>query len=141
MLVVAHSRDRRNLRSAVLPLNPLRIKPMPGNSKHSFIMALASVLFVCGFDLQAKAQTGSPQCAAASLGALIGTLINPRANASAAIPDHCRGNGQTRESNAAPTGRDPVNSDQIKINKSNLEIMMEVDRVGPYRGRLLQDTY
>jgi hypothetical protein len=87
------------------------------------------------------AQMVSPECTGASLGALIGLLINPRANASAAIPSHCRGDQQPAASGAAPPQAiqpDPV---KIKLKKTNREIFDEVERIGPYRGTLLQNTY
>jgi hypothetical protein len=46
---------------------------------------------ISSLEVKAMAQSSSPECMGASLGALIGVLINPRANMSSAIPAHCRG--------------------------------------------------
>ena len=50
-----------------------------------------SVLMISWLEVKALAQSSSPECMGASLGTLIGVLINPRANTSSAIPDHCKG--------------------------------------------------
>jgi hypothetical protein len=141
MVLAVPSPDIRDLCSPIIPMNRRRTKSIPGNTKSALLIALTSTLLVSTFDLKAKAQMGSPECAGFSLGALIGQLINPRSNASAAIPEHCRGIQQPREGYASPAESKQVDLNQIKIRKSNREIMMEVERVGPYRGTLLQDTY
>ena len=61
---------------------------------NKFSVLLAAITSLSGLLVlpsQAQAQSSSPECMGASLGALIGVLINPRANTSSAIPDHCRG--------------------------------------------------
>jgi hypothetical protein len=57
-------------------------------------------------EVKAMAQSSSPECMGATLGTLIGVLINPRANTSSAIPDHCRGD-------VNPNTRRPATSQEL----------------------------
>jgi hypothetical protein len=64
-----------------------------------FIVPFVVIMIAC-LELKAEAQDTSPECMGANLGALIGVLINPRANISTAIPAHCRGGGMSQPSSS-----------------------------------------
>jgi hypothetical protein len=64
-----------------------------------FIAPVVVVMITC-LELKAGAQDTSPECMGANLGALIGVLINPRANISTAVPAHCRGGGMSQPSSS-----------------------------------------
>ena len=65
-----------------------------------YIAPVIVVIISCQ-ELKAVAQATSPECTGANLGALIGLLINPRANTSNAIPEHCRGGGNSNSQRPA----------------------------------------
>lgn len=91
---------------------------------NKFSVLLAAITSLSGLLVlpsQVQAQSSSPECMGASLGALIGVLINPRANTSSAIPDHCRGD-------VNPNPQRPVTSQEINAIMRKQHLKMEQDR-------------